>query len=512
MLLVLRHPLILALLLPLFAAGCGGSSSTEGAVGTAGTAGAELVRSDVLVYGAVDSDLESDQWQQVDALLQKFTFREKLIAEVRKSLSDEGVDYETEVKPALGPELAFAVLDVPEGATSGSSDVPFVAIHDPKDEARFEALLRAGDDPEDVPEFRKLDDGTYVIAETEAIIDQALVAEGGDSLADSERFDEAMASLPDDSLAKVYVNGDKLNQATSNLGGDSGLPSGGLERLTARFGKTLWISAAATAEDNGVRLEGASRGEDVKIELESYSSELVDEVPAGVVAYLSFNNLEQPLRELRNSLGDIVPEELNLDRQIAQFESALGVSIDRDLLPLFGGEAALYLQEASPIPAGTLVLTVDDEAEAMRTLDKLAAAATRIGGSAPRDVEIDGVEARELDLGQFSLFYAGFDGKLVLTSGRDGIEDLRADGPKLADDDGFSQAQEAAGAPDETVGFVYLDLEEGVPLALDLANLGDEDVPDDVRQNLEPLRSLFGYATSEDGGNRSEFALFLGIE
>ncbi len=108
--------LLLSLLaaLALAVAGCGGSEAGgSGAVGTQGLAGAELLPADTVVYAAIDSDLDSDQWQQVDELLQKFPGRERLISEIRKGLSSEGVSFDDDIEPALGEALYFALLDIP---------------------------------------------------------------------------------------------------------------------------------------------------------------------------------------------------------------------------------------------------------------------------------------------------------------------------------------------------------------------------------------------------------------
>ncbi len=112
----IARALLLSLLaaLVLVAAGCGGSEMDGGgAVGTQGLAGAELLTADTVVYAAVDSDLDSDQWQQVDELMQKFPGRERLLSEIREGLSSEGVSYEEDVEPALGEALYFALLDIP---------------------------------------------------------------------------------------------------------------------------------------------------------------------------------------------------------------------------------------------------------------------------------------------------------------------------------------------------------------------------------------------------------------
>nr|MBA2474554.1 hypothetical protein [Actinomycetota bacterium] len=238
----------LALLLSalvLLAAGCGGDGGGGGgAVGTQGTAAAELLGPDTFLYAAIDTDLESSQWQQVDDLLQKFPGREKLLQELRDSLADDGVDYESEVAPALGEALYLVVSEVPPKG----EDVPFYALHKPKDADKFEALLRAGDDPEDVPEFKVLDDGWYAIADSREVLDSVRLVEEGDTLASDERFTQAMDGLADDAIAKVYVSGEDAGEALREYGGAAGvtLQQFGYERFDS-------FAAALSAEDDGVR-------------------------------------------------------------------------------------------------------------------------------------------------------------------------------------------------------------------------------------------------------------------
>ncbi len=69
-----------------------------------------------------------------------------------------------------------------------------------------------------------------------------------------------------------------------------------------------------------------------------------------------------------------------------------------------------------------------------------------------------------VDLGQVSIRYAAFDGKVVVTTGAQSIEEIRSGGPRLADDDAFKSARDAAGMPDET-GRLRLARHRGRPAA-----------------------------------------------
>src|SRR5919206_2434075 len=80
-------------------AGCGGASKT----GVSSDPGSSLVRAGALAYVAIDSDAGSSQWKTVDKLVRKFpAAKDGLVANLDKALSDQGLSYKDDVKPALG--------------------------------------------------------------------------------------------------------------------------------------------------------------------------------------------------------------------------------------------------------------------------------------------------------------------------------------------------------------------------------------------------------------------------
>jgi len=61
--------------------------------------------------------------------------------------------------------------------------------------------------------------------------------------------------------------------------------------------------------------------------------------------------------------------------------------------------------------------------------------------------------------------------------------------------------------PDETTGFVYVNLEDVLPLVLGFAG---GDVPPEVSANTDPLQTLVAWGTAD--GRKATFSLFVGIE
>jgi hypothetical protein len=227
-------------------------------------------------------------------------------------------------------------------------------------------------------------------------------------------------------------------------------------------------------------------------------------VPADAYAFLSFHGYDGQLR-----VTDFLRDTPEIQPFLGQAEQFLGVTLD-DLSTLFNQEGILYARPGTLIPEITLVLEVSDEQKAVSTVDRLAQRATGLGATPPRSRSIGDVQAKELSFGQFSLLYAAFDGRLVLTTQADGIAQLDGGGDKLVDGDRYQDALEAAGVEeDEDVSF-YFDLQKTVDIAEQLAQLADEPLPSEVRENLEPLRSLI--ASAKIGKEDSTYRLFVEVE
>jgi hypothetical protein len=480
-----------ALVAAFVVAGCGGDGTAVG-----GSAAA-IVPADVALYVSGNTDFDGDEWQQAEALVKRFPDGERALSELLADFeSEEGLDFEEDVKPAFGAETAVVAFGLGE-------DPAYVGLTQPRDPQKFEELLATGDEPLVSAEV----DGWTAFSDQQSSLDRFTEA-GGESLADSEDFEKALGGL-DAGLLSVYVRGEALQQALEqhpsyDVGAaQSLLPEGELPAIGVTIG----------ADDDGARFDGnfvfAGDLEDTALATEPFDSELVEEVPAGALAFLSFNDLEQQFSHFRDALAQIEPE---LESQLGQAEAAIGLSLEEDVAPLFAGEGALYVRGGLPLPEVTLVTLVEDEEDALGTVDNLVEGLQGFAPiGTPEETEIAGVEAREVDLTPpFALYYAAFDGKLVVTTARDGIAALREGGERLEDDEAFSEALERADVPAETTGLAYVNVGEIAPILFDYAEFAGDEVPPEVRANIEPLGSLVAYGTRD--GDTLSFSGFLGVE
>jgi hypothetical protein len=470
----------LAAALVLVLAACGGDEGA--ATGTESAAG--IAPADAALYASIDTDFESDQWRQAQELLDRFPGKSRLLALINEGLADEDLDFERDIRPALGPTVEIIVLDFED-----ENDV--VLLTKPDDEERFEALL----DKADEPVYRREIEGWTAVAQSEAALARLEQAAEEASLEEADRFSDAMGRLPAEALAKVFVNGERATEALQDLQRSTTIPE--------RFGRFVAASAALEAEGDGFRLSGFVRQEDAEVDPPDLGA-LVEEVPATAWAFINFHGYDGQL-----GLTEQFRSAPELQQPLTQVERFLGVTLD-DISTLFNREGIIWVAPGPLIPEVTLVLTVDDEQRALRTIDQLAQRASGLGASAPQPRRVGNVDAKQVSFGQFSLLYAAFDGHLVVTTQANGIAALASGGDKLVDADHYQEALDAAGVEQGEDVVLYFDLEKTVDIAEQLAQLADEPLPADVRANLEPLRALVG-ATSL-GKEDSTFRIFVQIE
>ena len=422
-------------------AGCGGAVTTSGSSSGVSAAGASVVPADAQAFVAVDTDLSSSQWQTADHLLDRFPDRQALLARLSAWFTrSTKLDFERDVQPALGPEVDVAAL-------SGADRV--VGLTQPADAAKFAALARKAD------LVTATVDGWTAFSDRRQSLD---ALSGGPRLADAPAFQKAMERLTGDALAKAYVKA---------------------------------AGAELAADDDGIKVDGFAPG----AAQQPYEAELLHEVPAGALLYVSFRGsaeLGQALRQLEPTLG-----------ALAQALPTLGI--------VLANENALYVRRGLLIPEVTLVTQPRDPQQALEALDRLEEQLAPLLGGLPqgKDTTVDGIHVEQFDLGRFSLYYGAFDGKLVVSDTLQAFHDLRSGGDKLADDSDFKAAADAAGMPDRTTGFVYANLAEGLPLVEALADLTGKPLPAGLATNLRPLRTLVAYAGADKGG--TPFGAFLRV-
>jgi hypothetical protein len=479
----------------LLVAACGGTTRP----GVSGESGASLVHSGALAYVAVDSDLDSSQWQKVDGLLHKFPSHDKWIRALKRFVAEHEIDYDRDVKPALGPEVDVAAV------ADGGQQPAWAALTKPESLDKARELVRKLDRGGDHHSVSRVVNGWLAVSESERMLDRVLKGSVGESLADDATFKAAMAELPSDALAKAYVNGRNLGDFVDTLFG-SGARTAAVGSLVASpFDKLDWIAAAALAKGDGIRVEAGIKGAGGSklVGGGSYRSKLISGVPADALGLVDFRggNLGELMQQARQNpvFGQALDE----------LETELGMRLDA-VLGLFAHEVAFYVRKGPGLPEFSLALETPDTEAALTTIDRLAGRAAKLLHARLGEDREDGLPVKTFTVGPVTIRWAGFNGRVLLTTGPTGISDYRASGDKLADDADYKHALSAAGAPDQTAGLIYVDLHDTVQLVEDYLGLSGDKIPAEVSANLKPLRSFVAYASTS--GDLTELVAFLEIK
>jgi hypothetical protein len=313
--------------------------------------------------------------------------------------------------------------------------------------------------------LREIGDGWYAISDSQGAITRVLAGDSGDKLSDGDQFGEAMDKLPGEALAKLYLDGRELREVLAQQGSTVDPSTAGLDELR-------YVAASASAEDDGVRVHGATVG--LKAGTGNFSSELVPGVPGDALALLDFRG-EGTIDQLEKLKSN--PQ---VGQALQQLEAMLGVPFE-EVLALLRNEVAFYVRPGAGIPELTLVLQTPNEANALA-----------------------------INFGQFQVHYGAADGKVLVTSGVNGIAEYGGSGERLPDSADFEEAQAAAEMPDEHGAFFYVNLKDALPLIEGLAGLAGESLPSDVTENLRPLRSFLAWG--EGSGDSASFDAFLEIK
>jgi hypothetical protein len=428
-----------------------------------------------------------------------------------------GLDYEEQIKPWLGSQIAVAGWPV-DGDAAAPEAVFIVEVKDRElaetalgEFATDSGLSFAGETYQGV-DMQVAENGAYafvgemlVIGESSAGVKAVVdVDSGGASLADRDDFRTTMDGLPADHLASAFVDLAALAQATETT-----------EQLSA----FSTAGAALVAERDGIRLSGsapfevdqAAAASAAGFGLGGEPSSLVDWMPEDTVAELVIFGLRQTLEDAEDAAssapqGEEITSALDTIRALASF--GFGIDIDADLLPLLDREVGIAVSGLDAgLPSGQVLLRPEDPEAAEAALTRIVDRLVATGAATERTEDGEGAEITVLTIPEAGeVAYTLTDGIIIIGLGVDGVSaaiDAHADGNALAGNDRYVQTFEVAGV--RAGNELYVDISAVVDvLGTTLA------LPDDARDILSQIGSFGFTAPSRD--DRLEFHAVLTID
>jgi hypothetical protein len=440
--------------------GCGGAEQSGAEIPES----ASLAPADAVVFARITTDDDSSQWQKAESVLARIPgARDGLVSAIEQGLADEGLDWETDVAPAIGDEVVIVA----------TAKLRPIVLLEPESEEKLVALLAKSDEET----VRVEVEGRVALAQKDADLAEYRAALERGTIEDDESFVAGLDALPAESLGLVWVDMAVLTDDLSSL-----FEEATQEKVELGID---WLSASLSAEDDGMLVAMGMRtpgGGDTH-----YEPQLFRRVPADAVAAVSFGGTQGALDRLQG--------QVDLDELSKSIEEATGVSLDR-LVDALSGEGVLYVRPGEKVPDVTLALAPPNPDGAWSTLDRLARKlATEMQTAVTTSTE-NGVEVSKLVVEDVTIRYARLDADtVVVTSGEDALAIFAGAGPKLVDSDGFRRAAEDVGLEDRTKGFVYVDVDGLLPL---IEGLAGESIPSEVRDGVEAVDSLV-FQTYGDG-------------
>ncbi len=425
---------------------------------------------------------------------------EKLHEIAQRLLGQVGVDYEANVRPWLGGQLAVAVT-LQDGGQAPDSGILLVAVKDLV--SAREALDRMlGDGVTNRSQYHGVEvieadgaayaflDDLLVIGSSPAAAEAALDADAGrrPSLAADSSFRAAMRRLPEDHLAAAYLDLRRAGTIGAALNGYSTLGLAVVVEPNA-------LRATGTAPFDAGSATELSRQQ---FALSSEPSSLTDWMPADTEAEVVLYGLAQSIGALEQQVGTN-PDFSGASTAITQLRAlaalGLGIDLDTDVLPLVDREAAAAARGLGTDRAGAiLLLRPSDPDAAAAALSRMRDAVTAHGASASTR-EMAGVAITTVDVPDLgALSYAMQDGVVVIGTTPDDVGaalDAHASGDSLASTDGYQRAWALTGERGGTELYV-----DAAPLATLLAETIQ--LPADERDILLQVASVALTAPAHD--------------
>ena len=396
----------------LVAVGCNGDDSSGGALESA----LAYVPAQTPFAVAIDTDVEGDQYESLDRILGRFPGGDSIKQTLQQQLEQgsEGVSYEDDIRPLLGNPFVVSATD-PASFVSGSGDTDFVAAFQVEDTDALDGLVdKTNPDEqgevagatvyEDDGTFFAVEDDMVVLAGSQDVLESALERADGDDHLDEETFESSLEGLPEDALARMYLDLQALLEQD---------PSTEAARQVEWVGalRTLGLTASADGDDAvdvefNLRTAGDELGEEDLPLAAGDEAPGVVEVPGEIGVGL--RDPSQVIDFFESTFQTLDPQSFgDYETGKRAISQRFDIDVDEDLFGQLTGDLSVSVAVDGSFGARAEVADPDAFAE---TVDRLAEALPQLGaGLGVTDVSPRGelYEARLAGGGRFAFGMTG---------------------------------------------------------------------------------------------------------
>ena len=500
-------PTLLVVLAALFAAGCGGGDDE----GSGGSDPAGAVPATAPIFIEFTLRPEGETKQNIDALAQKIAgidnVGDLIIGELESSASDSGdeFDYEKEVEPWLGDKGGLFLQEYEEDDFEGFG----AAIQTSDEDAAREFInkqIEADDEEVEDGSYEGVDfkveedettfgvfDGLVVMAEDEAIFKTMVDAANGENLGGESAYTDAIANVPDDSAADVYVDiGALIKESEGEIDSETRLflDSVGIEPDEATAVASLVPGSDRVEIDFSTDLSGDDPPS-------GDASELLGSLPGTAVGAFASAEFGKRFNEGIDQIdeegipGQIPPNQLKKTLKKA--------GIDLEAIAGSIGDVGLYVTGNSESTlAGALVMETDDATQAKNTVSNvgLFLRSANVAGVTAIDGEASGFSIRSPEFGRQPVIVASKGNRIAIGYGlASTLAGFEESGKTLGDLPAYKEAVSALGSTPITA---FVDGAPALNLAEALTPPGNEDF-EQAQQFLEKIDYVAVGSEASDG-------------
>lgn len=511
-------PILLAAVAALLVAGCGGGGGDS----SGGADPASVAPAQSPVYLDFTVRPEGETKKNIEALAKSIAGIDDLggliIDELEKSASESGeeLDFEKEVEPWLGEEGGLFLREYAESDFEGVGAA--TQVEDEGAAREFlEKQVESDSEPAKKGSYEGVDfwvdaddgttlgvfDGLIVLADSESVFKSMVDASDGENLGEEEDFTSAIANVPDDSAADVFVD---IGSLVEESGGE-------IDSETQLFLDTVGIEPKeATAVASMV--PGSNH---VEIDLSTDvsgdnppsgdASELLGSLPAssvGAVASAEFG------KRLNEGIDQIDEEGIPGQVPPHQLKKALKeAGIDLESIASSIGDAGVFVEGNSERNlTGALVLAAEDATQAKNTVSNIGLFLRGTGtpGITAINGKASGFSIRSPELGRQPLVVIAQGERIAVGYGlKSAMAGLEESGETLADSPAY---KEAVGALGSTPITAYVDGPAALKLASALIPSDDEGF-----KEAKPYLTKVDYLAlgSEASGDLAVAKLIVGV-
>lgn len=488
-------PALIAALLALFVAGCGGGDDEGSGSGDP----ASVAPATAPIFIGFTLQPEGETKQNIDALAKKIAgidnVGDLIITELENSASEDGeeLDFEKEVEPWLGEQGGLFLQEYEDDDFEGYG----AAIQTTDEDAARDFVnkqVEAGDEESKDGSYEGVDfkveedetaigvfDGFVVLAEDEAIFKSMVDASNGENLGGEGAYTSAVANVPDGSAADVYVDiGTLIKESGSEIDPDTRLflDTAGIEPDEATAVASLVPGSDQIEIDFSTNLSGENppAGD---------ASELLGSLPGTSVGAFASAEFGKRFNEGIDQIDEQgIPGEIPPNKLKKTLKQA---GIDLEAIAGSIGDVGVYITGNSESTlGGALVMETENDSQAKNTVSNvgLFLRSANISGVTAINGKASGFSIRSPEFGRQPVVVVSKGSRIVVGYGlATALASFQESGKTLADLPGYKEALSTLGNTPITA---FVDGPPALNLAEALLPPGNEDF-EEAQQFLDKV-------------------------